>query len=213
MAGRARNRSFANMDAPGRRHSWRKRILLLLVIAIAAYCTTLAVLITRQSDRDEARKADAIVVFGAAEYVGKPSPVFRARLDHGYELYRQALAPIVITTGGAGNDLRYTEGGVGLAYLERRGIPTDRLLAETEAHNTGASAERVAEIMRAHGMKACIAVSDGYHLFRIKHMMARQGVTAYGSPRAELRAQSRWRDAQLIAREVLSFTLWKLHIT
>lgn len=214
MLRRARNRSRAETDAaPGRRHSLRSRILLLVFVALAAYGATLAVIIDRQSGRDEARPADAIVVFGAAEYVGKPSPVFRARLDHAYELYRQSLAPIVITTGGSGNDLRHTEGGVGLIYLEHRGIAADHLLAETEAHNTGASAESVAEIMRAHGMKSCIAVSDGYHLFRIKHMMARQGVTAFGSPRAESRTQSRWRDAQLIAREVLSFTLWKLHIT
>src|SRR5438445_506533 len=154
MLRRARNRSISATDAAlGPRHPWIKRILLLIVAAILVYCAAIAMLIVRQSERDEAQRADAIVVFGAAEYVGKPSPVFRARLDHGYELYHQGLAPIVITTGGAGNDLRHTEGGVGVAYLERRGIPTDRLLAETEAHNTGASAERVAEIMRAHGMK------------------------------------------------------------
>lgn len=199
--------------AHGRRRSWRKRVLLLILAILVIYFAAVALLIVRQSGRDEAQPADAIVVFGAAEYVGKPSPVFRARLDHAYSLFRLGLAPIVITTGGSGNDLRYTEGGVGFSYLEHRGIATDHLLAETEAHNTGASAESVAAIMRQHGMKSCIAVSDGYHLFRIKHMMARQGVEAFGSPRAESRAQSRWRAAQLIAREVISFTLWKLHIT
>lgn len=209
---RARNRSDYT-DAPGGRHSWRKRVLLLALAIVAVYFATIAILIVCQSDRDEARRADAIVVFGAAEYVGKPSPVFRARLDHAYSLFQQGLAPIVITTGGSGNDLRFTEGGVGFSYLEHRGIAPDHLLSETEAHNTGASAESVAAIMRQHGMKTCIAVSDGYHLFRIKHMMARQGVEAYGSPRAESRAQSRWRAAQLIAREVISFTLWKLHVT
>ncbi len=214
MLRRAANPAKSEIDVHrGRRSSIARPLLWICIAAIALYCIGLALLIVRQSGNDEARAADAIVVFGAAEYVGKPSPVFRARLDHAYALYQQGLAPIVITTGGSGNDLRHTEGGVGLAYLERRGIPPDHLLAETEAHNTGASAENVAQIMRSHGMKTCIAVSDGYHLFRIKHMMARQGVGAYGSPRAESRAQSRWRAAQLVAREVVSFTLWKLHIT
>lgn len=196
-----------------RRLSRRADILVLLLAAIVVYCAAIAVLIVRQSERDEAQPADAIVVFGAAEYAGHPSPVFRARLDHAYALFRQGLAPFVITTGGSGNDVRYTEGGVGLSYLERRGIPAGHLFAESEARNTGASAESVATIMRAHGMRTCIAVSDGYHLFRIKHMMARQGIEAYGSPRAETHEQSRWQEAQLIAREIVSFTLWKLHIT
>lgn len=197
----------------GRRSGWRKRLLLTLLAAVLVYFAIVAVLIVRQSERDEARQADAIVVFGAAEYVGHPSPIFRARLDHAYSLYRQGLAPVVITTGGAGNDPYFTEGGVGLFYLEKLGIPQDHLLDEKEASNTGESAESVAKIMRRHRMRTCIAVSDGYHLFRIKAMMARAGVEAYGSPRAESRAQSRWRAAQSIGREVISFTVWKLHIT
>lgn len=196
-----------------KRRSWPTRLVLVLLSATLLYCALIAFFVVSQSERDEAHASDAIVVFGAAEYVGHPSPIFRARLDHAYELYRRGLAPVVITTGGSGNDLRYTEGGVGEGYLERRGIAPDRLLAETEARNTGASAVRVAAIMRAHGMRTCIAVSDGYHLFRIKHMMAREGVDANGSPRAESRTQSRWHAAQLIAREVVSYTLWKLHIT
>jgi uncharacterized SAM-binding protein YcdF (DUF218 family) len=189
-----------------------RRLVLLALAAVVLYSTVVGALIIRQSDRDEAHVADAIVVFGAAEYAGHPSPVFRARLDHAYDLYREGLAPVVITTGGAGNDLRYTEGGVGQAYLERRGIAPDHLVAETTAGNTGASAENVAHIMRTRGMKTCVAVSDGYHLFRIKHMMERQGVKAYGSPRTEVRSQSAWRGLQQVAREVASFTLWELHV-
>ena len=149
----------------------------------------------------------------ASVLVYAPSPVLRARLDHALDLYRRGLAPDVITTGGAGADVRYTEGGVGLGYLERHGVPAGHVFAETEARNTDGSAENVARIMRAHSMKTCIAVSDGYHLFRIKRMMAQQGVMAYGSPRAEGRPPGRWRAAQLVAREVISYTFWKLHIT
>ncbi|MBV8205480.1 MAG: YdcF family protein [Acidobacteria bacterium] len=197
---------------PARARRLAKPLLTGLLLLLLAYIAAISVLVVRQRQRDEARPADAIVVFGAAEYAGRPSPVFRARLDHAYDLYERGLAPFVIATGGGGNDPRFTEGGVGVGYLERRGIPGNRLLAETGARNTDASAERVAVIMRAHGMGSCIAVSDGYHLFRIKRMMASQGVEAFGSPRAEARSLGRWRAAQLVAREVLSFTLWRLHI-
>ncbi|HKD92301.1 MAG TPA: YdcF family protein [Terriglobales bacterium] len=210
--GPVRTRSDSG-DSPERHHLRLPRILLLLLVAIVAYCVAIAVLIVRQSDRDEAQPADVIVVFGAAEYAGHPSPIFRARLDHAYTLFQRGLAPFVITTGGSGNDVRFTEGGVGLTYLERRGIPAGHLFAESEARNTGASAESVAMIMSAHGMKTCIAVSDGYHLFRIKHMMARQGVQAYGSPRAEIHEQGAWQEVQQVGREIISYTLWKLHIT
>ena len=77
----------------------------------------------REGGVDEARPADAIVVFGAAEYVGHPSPVYRARLDHAYDLFQRGLAPVVITTGGAGKDPHFSEGQVGRDYLEARGIP------------------------------------------------------------------------------------------
>src|SRR5206468_280898 len=124
--------------------------------------------ILRQSSRDEAQIADAIVVFGAAEYAGKPSPVYRARLDHALALFNQNLAPTVITTGGTAWDPNYSEGGVGRDYLASKGIRDQHLIAETWSDNTLESAERVARIMRMNGMRSCVAVSDPYHLFRIK---------------------------------------------
>jgi uncharacterized SAM-binding protein YcdF (DUF218 family) len=169
--------------------------------------------VQRQSWRDEARPADAIIVFGAAEYSGRPSPVWRARLDHAYDLFERRLAPLVITTGGSGADPRYTEGGVGRAYLHARGIPEEDLIAETQADNTDESVERVATILHANRMHTCLAVSDGYHIFRIKRMLERQGFTVYGSPRPQSRPTSRWQRFSLISREVVSYTLWRLHIT
>ncbi len=166
-----------------------------------------------QSWRDEARVADAIVVFGAAEYAGRPSPVWRARLDHAYDLFQRGLAPTVITTGGSGEDPRYSEGGVGRAYLMARGIAEKNLIAETQGDNTDESVARVATILRANGMRSCLAVSDGYHIFRIKKMLERQGFRVYGSPRPQPRSTSAKQRFSLISREVVSYTLWRLHIT
>ncbi len=120
--------------------------------------------------------SDAIVVFGAAEYVGHPSPVYRARLDHAYDLFQRGLAPVIITTGGAGKDPHFSEGQVGRDYLEARGIPDVNLIAETQGGDTDESTQRVAVIMRANDMHSGLLVSDAYHLYRAKQMMAREGV-------------------------------------
>ncbi|HWR37297.1 MAG TPA: YdcF family protein [Clostridia bacterium] len=191
---------------------WLRWFLSLLLGALIIFYLVTCLRIVHQSQIDEARRADVIIVFGAAEYAGKPSPVFRARLDHGYSLYERKLAPVVLTTGGAGNDPYYTEGGVGRDYLNARGISDRHLIAETQGDNTAESAERVAIIMRANGMKDCVAVSDAYHLFRIKQLMARHGITVYTSPRPQI-PMTTWVRVQTVLREALSLTLWKLHIT
>ncbi len=157
---------------------FRKRYLLWLLLLAVGYTSVLYYLIVSHSTINEARAADTIVVFGAAEYIGRPSPVYKARLDHASQLYHRGLAPIVITTGGAGEDPKFNEGGVGREYLKTLGIPDDQLIAETQSTYTAESARRVAIIMRANSMHSCIAVSDGYHLFRIKHMMAREGFSS-----------------------------------
>src|SRR5215510_7521419 len=166
------------------------KILLFLALVVVAYVAIIYIRIVRQSGRDEARKADVIVVFGAAEYVGKPSPVFKARLDHAADLYRKGLAPVIIATGGPGTDPKFSEGAVGREYLKSVGIPEDHLIAETQSPDTAESARRVSTIMRANHMNTCLAVSDGYHIFRIKSMLSREGVTVYGAPRPNSKPQS-----------------------
>src|SRR6202023_3328685 len=89
--------------------------------------------ILHDAGKQELHPADAIVVFGAAQYDGRPSPVFRARLDHADDLFRKGLATVVITTGGSGADPKFSEGGVGHDYLMRKGIPESALIAETQA--------------------------------------------------------------------------------
>lgn len=191
---------------------WKKWLLFLLVIVLG-YVAAVYVGIVRQSSKDESRAADVIVVFGAAEYVGRPSPVFKARLDHAADLYRKGLAPIVITTGGAGGDPKFNEGEVGREYLKSLGIPDDHLIAETQSADTAESARRVSTIMHANHMNTCLAVSDAYHIFRIKQMLSREGVTAYGAPRPNSKPQFFAKRNEAILHEIASYTLWLLRLS
>src|SRR5580658_2340944 len=151
------NDSSANLH-PRRR--WLLRLEALGLAALAAFLTVTGIRIAREGSLQELHPADAIVVFGAAEYAGHPSPVLRARLDHAFDLFRQGIAPAVITTGGAASDPSFSEGGVGSNYLEHRGIPERSLIAETQGSDTAQSAVRVAVVMRANGLHSCVAVSD-----------------------------------------------------
>ena len=201
-------------SAPNRRftgHKWL-RLLALAVAVVLIYVASVCLHIVQEASQQETHPADAIVVFGAAEYAGRPSPVYRARLDHAFELFRRGIAPVVITTGGAGEDLHFTEGGVGHDYLMRRGIAEPNLIAETQGSDTAQSAERVGVIMRANHMHSCIAVSDEYHVFRIRKLLERQGVKVYVAPRPDSRPRSVWQRGLAVLREAVSYMAWQLHI-
>src|SRR4051812_18058100 len=152
---------------------WTTAVAALMALAVFS---SIFVSILNDSTKQELHQADAIIVFGAAQYDGRPSPVFRARLDHANDLFRKGLAPVVITTGGAAADPKYSEGGVGHDYLMRKGVPEAALIAETQASDTAQSAARVAVIMRTNRMKNCIAVSDAYHMFRIRKLLEHEGM-------------------------------------
>ncbi|MGH9528471.1 MAG: YdcF family protein [Terriglobales bacterium] len=188
------------------------RLLLLAAVGMAFYLAFISSQIVAESYKQELHPADAIVVFGAAQYDGHPSPVFRARLDHAFELFKQGLAPTVLTTGGSGADPSYSECGVGHDYLVHRGIPESRVIAETQGSDTSQSAERLAVIMRANHMHSCIAVSDAYHVFRIRNLLAHEGVRVYVSPRPDSRPHSLWQRGVALLRESASFMLWKLDL-
>jgi uncharacterized SAM-binding protein YcdF (DUF218 family) len=192
---------------------WRMRLLLVILLVSFGYVTVTYLRIVSQSGKNEARPADAIVVFGAAQYGGKPSPVYKARLDHAAQLYHQGLAPFVIATGGAGSDPDFSEGTVGREYLKTLGIPDSQLIAETQSPDTAESARRVAAIMRTNGMRSCLAVSDGYHIFRIKQMLAREGITVYGAPRPNSKPKSLWKRSAAVFHEIASYTLWRMHLS
>lgn len=190
---------------------WLLRLEAIGLALLAAFLTLTSVRIVREASLQELHTADAIIVFGAAEYSGRPSPVLRARLDHAFDLFRQGIAPVVITTGGAAADPSFSEGGVGRDYLKRRGIPERALIAETQGSDTAQSAVRVAVIMRANGLHSCVAVSDAYHEFRIKKLLEHEGVgPVYVAPRPGSRPHSVVQRGYAVVREATSYLLWKL---
>lgn len=195
---------------------WRRPWLLLLLAAVGALLLFFGVTgsrIVRAAGEGPTKKADVIAIFGAAEYAGRPSPVYRARLDHAYELFEKGMAPVVITTGGAAQDPDFSEGGVGRDYLLRRGVPEQALIAETQGSDTAQSAARVANIMRANGMHSCIAVSDAYHVFRIRALLEHEGVQVELAPRPESRPHPLWERFAAVMREAASYLVWELGMT
>jgi len=199
--------------APSPRRRFRLWPVGLAVLALFGYVAWVCLGIVRAASREEIHSADAIVVFGAAEYSGHPSPVYRARLDHAYQLFQTRTAPVVITTGGSAADPSYSEGGVGHDYLMHRGIGDSSLIAETQGSDTAQSAERVAVIMRANHMHSCLAVSDAYHVFRIRKLLQHEGIQVYVAPRPDSRPHPLWQRCEAVLREAVSYIMWQLHIT
>ena len=185
---------------------WTTAIAALMALAVFS---SIFVSILNYSTKQELYGADAIIVFGAAQYDGRPSPVFRARLDHANELFRLGLSPVVITTGGSAADPKFSEGGVGHDYLMRKGLPESALIAETQATDTAESAVRVAAIMRANHMNSCLAVSDAYHMFRIRMLLMHQGLRVFLAPRADSRPKSFWLSMVALMKESASYLLWR----
>jgi len=182
------------------------------LLALTAEVVHVAERIAHQSTVDEAQPADIIVVLGAAEYRGKPSPVLRARLDHALTLYQRGLAPRILTTGGAGGDPVYTEGDVGRAYLVSRGVPSEAIVVDPKGASTVYATASAAEIMRRMALKSCIVVSDGYHIFRAKRMLQSSGMKVYGSPRS-VNPPDDWRERWLYVRQAIGYLLWRVGVT
>lgn len=206
------------MSNPDANHSrparwWWARILILVVGVAVLLLVTTALEVVETASRQEVHPADALVVFGAAEYSGRPSPVLKARLDHALDLFHQGIAPVVITTGGAASDPVFSEGGVGRDYLMRHGVPERSLIAETQGRDTSESAARVAVIMRANGLHSCVAVSDAYHVFRIRKLLEHEGIRpVYTAPRSDTRPHSILQRAGAALREATSYLVWRMGI-
>lgn len=161
---------------------------------------------------DEARPADAIAVFGAAEYDGTPSPVLRARLDHALTLYQEGLAPLIITLGGKESGDIYSEGGVGRDYLMAHGVPEADIIAETKSDDTEQSVARLAVIARENHLETLDVVSDGSHLFRIHALCVAQGMKVFTSPRPDIRPAPLEYLIRRRLHEIASYTAWRLHL-
>jgi uncharacterized SAM-binding protein YcdF (DUF218 family) len=190
-----------------------RRLLGLVLLAALGWSAWLYLQIKAVAGQDEARPADAIAVFGAAEYSGRPSPVLHARLDHAVELYREQIAPLVITLGGGSDrDSGLTEGGVGRDYLLANGVPYDSIIPETHSVDTEQQVARLAEIARQRHLNSMVVVSDGTHLFRIRKLCQAAGLTVYTSPRGPLGHIDNYDLARRYFHEMLSYTLLRLHL-
>jgi uncharacterized SAM-binding protein YcdF (DUF218 family) len=165
------------------------------------------------ANRDDARSADAIAVFGAAEYGGRPSPVLHARLDKAVSLYNRQIAPVIITLGGGSDkDSGKTEGGVGRDYLLARGVPYANIIPETYSIDTEQQVQRLAKIARDRHFDHVVVVSDGTHLFRIAELCRRAGLDVYTSPRARMGNIDDYDAAKRTLHEVLSYTALRLDL-
>ena len=192
---------------------WWVRLLVVVLGLVLLVVIATSVKVVETAGKQEVQPADAIVVFGAAEYAGRPSPVWRARLDHAFALYQRGVAPVIITTGGAAADPHYSEGGVGRDYLMHRGVPERGLIAEMQGRDTSESAERVAVSMRANHLRSCVAVSDAYHVFRIRKLLEHEGIgPVYTAPRLDTRPHSLLQRAGSALRESVSYLLWRIGI-
>jgi uncharacterized SAM-binding protein YcdF (DUF218 family) len=165
---------------------------------------------------DNAQHADAIAVFGAAEYAGRPSPVLHARLDKAVSLYNRDIAPMIVTLGGGSDkDSGKTEGGVGRDYLLAQGVPFDHIIAETQSFDTEQQVARLKEIAEREHFNKIVVVSDGTHLFRIQLLCERAGLEVYTSPREVIGHLDDIDATERILHEILSYTAlrFNLHIS
>lgn len=187
-------------------------VCLAVPIALVGFAAFTCQQVWATSHEDQMHPADAIVVLGAAQYDGRPSPVLQARLDHALYLYRQRMAPIVITTGGKLAGDTYTEGGTGEAYLREHGVPAADLLKESSGGSTYESLSNVATIARTHGIHRVLIVTDPLHSARSQRMALDLGFqAAYTSPDSYLDLNhSRRTKLDELAKETVSLMLYQV---
>ena len=159
-----------------------RRILTVVFVAAFALWIASGVAVLIWSGRDEARPAQAIVVLGAAQYAGKPSPVLRARLDHALDLWNRHLASLLILTGGPGAGDTTSEAAVGRNYVRKHGVPDSAILVENAGRTTSESMRAVAGMLEVRGLQTALLVSDPFHMLRLRVLAKRFGFTPYTSP-------------------------------
>ena len=160
------------------------RLLLAGLLAVSAAFGWATFRIWETGNRDDRQNADAIVVLGAAQYDGRPSPVFRARLDHAVDLYEAGVARYLVVTGGKAEGDRTTEGAAARAFAIARGVPASAILVEDRSRTTLESIHAVAALLRDRKLSTAIFVSDRTHMLRVLRIARDQGITAHGSPTA-----------------------------
>lgn len=194
------------MNARGQRKrrgvlGWAWRLLLLLalwLVGVASY-------IVWVGERDQAAPADAIIVLGAAAYDARPSPVFAERIRHGIDLYQRGLAKHLIFTGGFGKGARFSESQVAQRYALKHGVPRQAILIETRSRTTHQNLQQAAALMKAHGFKRAIVVSDPLHMARALRLAREAGIDALGSSTPTSRFRSFETRKRFLLQEVYFF--------
>jgi uncharacterized SAM-binding protein YcdF (DUF218 family) len=202
----------AKVRKPKRVH-WMRWLVVLLLLLTAGWFAWVYRQIVATATIDNAQPADAIAVFGAAEYAGRPSPVLHARLDKAVSLYDEGMAPVVVTLGGGSDkDSGKTEAGVGRDYLLANGVPYDKIIVETKSLDTEEQVNSLANIAKRENFRHIIVVSDGTHLFRIALLCKRAGLDVYTSPRAALGRIDDIDAAKRVIHEMLSYTALRMDL-
>ena len=186
-----------------------RRVLVGLLVLVLAYFAVTTTLVARWMGKDERPRVDAIVVLGAAQYDGRPSAIYEARLEHALDLWSDKVAPVLVFTGGKEEGDRFTEGGSGARWAQARGVPEQAILTEQQSRTTYqnlAGAKRLLE--RRHpggGRHRIVVVSDPFHMFRAVRQAADLGMDAYPSPtRTSPLSASRLKLTELVLREDLA---------
>lgn len=171
----------ASQRPPRRLRRWVVRGVALLLLLVVSYVAVTFVQVWRASSRDDTEMAGAIVVLGAAQYDGRPSPVLAARLQHGLDLYRRGLAPVIVVTGGRQEGDTYTEATSGYNWLRARGVPDEAIRKEVQGHTTYESLSATAAFLDDEGIREVLLVTDGYHALRVAGIAREVGLRPHVS--------------------------------
>jgi uncharacterized SAM-binding protein YcdF (DUF218 family) len=186
------------------------RVIGAAVLAAVLLVTSTALAIWWTARQDSRPRSDAIVVLGSAQYNGVPSSIFEARLEHAITLYRQGVAPVVVTVGGKKSGDEFTEAEAGRDYLAQNGVPRDALLAVPTGVDTLESMRAVAATFRDRGWSSAVLVSDPWHVMRAERMADDAGIEATGSPTRQGPAvQTRATQFRYILRETAAYLVYR----
>lgn len=180
---------YVRVKRQRRRRSPLRRLLKVILILCSAAIALgllaiglLAISIWYQARHDETRPADAVIVMGAAQWNGRPSPIFKARLDHAVQLYRANDAPLIFLTGGTGTGDQFSEAEVGRDYLLEQGIPAAALISVPDGRTSWQSLQQTSPVLKIHSVHTVLMDSDPFHMFRVKRMIDDLGFRGYASP-------------------------------
>lgn len=180
-----------------------------LVAAVVLYLTVTLVQVWMAARDDQARPAEAIVVFGTAQYNGVPSPVLAARLDHAIELYEQEMAPVIVVTGGNQPGDKFTEATASANYLIQRGVPDEDVLREVSGTSSWQSLAAAANFLEDRSIKDVLLVSDPFHSLRIRAMASELGLDGHSSPTKTSPIKGR-SEARYMAREAVAVAVGRV---